>query len=82
MCNYAKQGVTETDKASKDECLENVIALGWQLYLCSSPPYLIQTKHDLRMHEYTELAFAGDAEGAHSREEINPANSRGLPPPA
>ncbi len=50
--------------ASEDEWLENVIELGWQLYLCSSPPYLIQTKHDLRMHEYTELAFAGDAEGA------------------
>lgn len=50
--------------ASEDDWLENVIDLGWQLYLCSSPPYLIQTKHDLRMHEYTELAFSGDVEGA------------------
>ena len=66
---YAKLTELAGDKilvstASEDEWLENVIELGWQLYLCSSPPYLIQTKHDLRMHEYTQLAFAGDADGA------------------
>lgn len=45
--------------ASEDEWLDNIIDLGWQLYLCSSPPYLMQTKNDRRMHDYTELALAG-----------------------
>lgn len=45
--------------ASEDEWLDNIIELGWRLYLCSSPPYLLQTAADRRMHEYTELAFAG-----------------------
>ena len=46
--------------ASEEEWLDNIIELGWQLYLCSSPPYLLQTKHDRRMREYTDLAFKGD----------------------
>ena len=46
--------------ASEEEWFDNIVDLNWQLYLCSSPPYLIQTKNDLRMHEYTELAFAGE----------------------
>jgi 4-hydroxy-tetrahydrodipicolinate synthase len=44
--------------------LDNIIELGWQLYLCSNPPYLIQTEHDQRMNEYTALAFAGQVEQA------------------
>jgi 4-hydroxy-tetrahydrodipicolinate synthase len=39
--------------------LDNIIELGWQLYLCSNPPYLIQTAVDQRMNEYTALALAG-----------------------
>jgi 4-hydroxy-tetrahydrodipicolinate synthase len=39
--------------------LDNIIELGWPLYLCSNPPYLIQSKADQRMNEYTALAFAG-----------------------
>ena len=50
--------------ASEEAWLDNIVELGWQLYLCSSPPYLIQTRHDRRMHEYTELAFAGRHEEA------------------
>ncbi len=50
--------------SSEDEWLDNIIELNWQLYLCSSPPYLIQTKNDLRMHEYTQLAFAGKTDEA------------------
>ena len=50
--------------ASEEEWLDNIIELNWQLYLCSSPPYLLQTKHDLRMHEYTELALAGEVHKA------------------
>ena len=46
--------------ASEDEWFENIVELGWELYLCSSPPYLIQTPVDRRMQEYTELAFSGE----------------------
>ena len=45
--------------SAEPEWLDNIEELGWQLYLCSSPPYQIQTANDRRMHEYTELAFAG-----------------------
>mgnify|MGYP006273878069 CR=1 FL=1 len=45
--------------ASEAEWLDNIVELGWRLYLCSSPPYLLQTASDRRMAEYTELAFAG-----------------------
>ena len=45
--------------ASEDEWLDNIIELGWKLYLCSSPPFLLQTKADRRMRDYTDLAFTG-----------------------
>ncbi len=50
--------------ASEDEWLDNILELGWRLYLCSSPPYLIQSAKDRRMRDYTDLAFAGKAEEA------------------
>lgn len=50
--------------ASEDEWLENIIELGWRLYLCSTPPFLLQTGVDQRIHEYTRLAFAGQHEQA------------------
>ncbi len=50
--------------ASEEEWLDNILELDWQLYLCSSPPYLLQTATDRRMHDYTQAAFAGDADGA------------------
>lgn len=50
--------------ASEEEWLDNVLDLGWRLYLCSSPPYLIQTAGDRRMRDYTDLAFAGRADEA------------------
>ncbi len=43
----------------EQDWLENIIELGWKLYLCSTPPYLLQTKVDQRMNEYTRLAFEG-----------------------
>lgn len=46
--------------ASEEEWLDNILELGWRLYLCSSPPYLLQTANDRRMHDYTQAAFAGD----------------------
>lgn len=50
--------------ASEEEWLDNIVEMGWRLYLCSSPPYLIQTKNDLRMRSYTDLAFAGKIDEA------------------
>jgi 4-hydroxy-tetrahydrodipicolinate synthase len=50
--------------ASEEEWLDNIVELGWRLYLCSSPPYLLQTATDRRMRAYTDAAFAGDADAA------------------
>ena len=50
--------------ASEEEWFDNIVELNWQLYLCSAPPYLLQTKYDKRMREYTDLAFAGEIEKA------------------
>jgi 4-hydroxy-tetrahydrodipicolinate synthase len=47
--------------SNEEEWLDNILELGWQVYLCSTPPYLLQTPSDRRMHEYTELAMKGDA---------------------
>jgi len=49
----------QVSTSSEDEWLDNVEELGWKLYLCSSPPYQLQTRVDRRMHEYTQLAFGG-----------------------
>lgn len=45
--------------ASEEEWLDNIIELNWQLYLCSTPPFLLQTAVDQRINEYTRLAFEG-----------------------
>jgi 4-hydroxy-tetrahydrodipicolinate synthase len=45
--------------ASEDEWLDNIEELNWKLYLCSNTPFIIQSKNDKRMREYTDLAFAG-----------------------
>lgn len=59
--------------ASEEEWLDNILELGWQLYLCSSPPYLIQTARDRRMRDYTDLAFAGRADAARAlRDSLDP----------
>jgi 4-hydroxy-tetrahydrodipicolinate synthase len=59
--------------ASEEEWLDNIIELNWQLYLCSSPPCLLQTKMDRRMREYTDLAFSGDFEAARRvRDSLDP----------
>jgi 4-hydroxy-tetrahydrodipicolinate synthase len=50
--------------SNEEEWLDNILELGWQVYLCSTPPYLLQTPDDRRMHEYTELAMNGDTEKA------------------
>lgn len=44
--------------------LDNIVELGWQVYLCSTPPILLQTPSDRRMARYTELAFEGRVDEA------------------
>jgi 4-hydroxy-tetrahydrodipicolinate synthase len=59
--------------ASEEEWFDNIVELGWRLYLCSSPPYLFQTKLDRRMREYTDLAIAGEVARAKTvRDSLNP----------
>lgn len=50
--------------AAEGEWLDNIIELDWKLYLCSSPPYQIQSTLDQRMNEYTKLAFEGKFDAA------------------
>ena len=64
----------QVSSASEEAWLDNILALGWRLYLCSTPPMLLQTAVDHRIHDYTQLAFAGDAAGARSvRDSLQPA---------
>ncbi|MBM3521845.1 MAG: dihydrodipicolinate synthase family protein [Alphaproteobacteria bacterium] len=59
--------------ASEEEWLDNIAELGWRLYLCSSPPYLLQTSADRRMRDYTDLAFAGEiARARELRDSLEP----------
>ena len=59
--------------SSEEEWLDNILELGWRVYLCSSPPYLLQTPVDRRMRDYTDLAFSGRAEEARLvRNSLNP----------
>lgn len=59
--------------ASEEEWLDNILELDWRLYLCSSPPYLIQTAADRRMRDYTDLAFAGKVDEARAlRDSLEP----------
>lgn len=70
--------------ASEEEWLDNILELGWQLYLCSSPPYLLQSPVDKRMREYTDLAFRGERDRARAvRNSLDPVRKalRGTRPP-
>lgn len=59
--------------ASEEEWYDNMVELGWRLYLCSAPPYLMQTKVDRRMREYTDLVFAGEVDKARAvRDSLEP----------
>ena len=60
--------------ASEEDWLDNIIELGWRLYLCSTPPFLLQTQADRRINEYTRLAFEGrHAEARAVRDSLEPA---------
>jgi 4-hydroxy-tetrahydrodipicolinate synthase len=54
----------QVSTASETEWLDNILELDWKLYLCSSPPFLLQSATDRRMHDYTQAAFAGRADEA------------------
>lgn len=59
--------------ASEEEWFDNIVELGWRLYLCSTPPYLMQTAIDHRMYDYTQLAFRGEIERARAvRDSLDP----------
>ena len=59
--------------SSEEDWLDNIVELGWQVYLCSTPPYLLQTPADRRMQEYTDLAFQGKLERARAvRDSLDP----------
>lgn len=59
--------------ASEEDWLDNIEELGWRLYLCSSPPYQLQTRNDQRMNEYTRLAFEGNfTEARRVRDSLEP----------
>ena len=63
----------QVSTSNEEEWLDNIEELGWQLYLCSSPPYQLQTAVDKRMDEYTQLAFAGKfAQARKARDSLNP----------
>ena len=70
--------------SSEPEWLDNIIEMDWKLYLCSSPPYHLQTRNDKRMHQYTQLAFQGKFnEACKVFDSLNPvreAMARARPP--
>lgn len=62
--------------ASEDDWLRNILELSWQVYLCSTPPFVLQTANDKRIDTYTKLAFAGDVEKAQIvRDSLEPVRS-------
>ena len=66
----------QVSTSAEDDWLDNIEELGWRLYLCSSPPYQLQTANDMRMHEYTQLAFDGNfAEARKVRESLEPVRN-------
>ncbi|MBR1220418.1 dihydrodipicolinate synthase family protein [Bradyrhizobium sp. U87765 SZCCT0131] len=66
----------QVSTASEEEWFDNIVELGWRLYLCSSPPYLLQTAVDRRMRTYTDLAFAGRIDEARAvRDSLDPVRA-------
>lgn len=62
--------------SSEEDWLDNILELNWQVYLCSTPPFLIQTAADQRMRRYTELAMAGQADAARAvRDSLDPVRN-------
>ena len=67
------EGMLIVSTASEVEWLDNIVELGWQVYLCSIPPLLYQTPADKRINEYTRLAMAGEVgEARRVRDSLEP----------
>src|SRR3954464_4846314 len=63
----------QVSTASEVEWFDNIVELGWGVYLLSPPPALFQTKVDRRMRDYTDLAFKGEVAKAKAiRDSLNP----------
>ena len=59
---------------SEEEWFDNVVELGWQVYLASPPAFLMQTRADHRLQEYTDLAMRGQVARAREiRDSLEPA---------
>jgi len=54
----------QVSTSGEPEWLDAIVDLNWRLYLCSSPPYLLQSAKDRRMHDYTQAAFEGRVDDA------------------
>jgi 4-hydroxy-tetrahydrodipicolinate synthase len=70
--------------SGEEEWLDNIVELGWRVYLCSTPPYLLQTPLDMRMRDYTRLAFQGETTKAKAiRDSLEPVRKalKGTRPP-
>jgi len=66
----------QVSTASEEEWFDNIVELRWKLYLCSSPPFLLQSASDRRMRSYTDLAFAGRlAEARAVRDSLDPVRA-------
>ena len=66
-------GKIHVSNPDEPEWLENMTELGWKLYLCSTPPFLLQTAVDQRMNTYTQLALDGKIKEANQvRDSLNP----------
>ena len=62
--------------ASEEEWFDNIVELGWRLYLCSTPPFTMQTAADQRINDYTRLAFEGKVEQARTvRDSLAPVRA-------
>jgi 4-hydroxy-tetrahydrodipicolinate synthase len=67
------QGQLVVSTSSEAEWLDNIVELGWKLYLCSIPPILYQTAADRRIRQYTDLAWGGKvAEARAVRDSLEP----------
>ena len=63
----------QVSTSAEVDWLDNMEELGWKLYLCSSPPYQLQTRNDKRMDEYTRFAMEGKFEEARRvRDSLDP----------
>jgi len=66
-------GKIHVSNPDEPEWLANMTELGWKLYLCSTPPFLLQTAVDQRMNAYTQLALDGKIKEANQvRDSLNP----------